>query len=106
MIYALHFARFLSILCASPDTNYQIKNMTRTIIHVDHRKVEIEIRNAPNGRKLVIAIRDAGASEMQKPNPLGAYIRQQWNKTYIYKRCAGWVSISASQMQFLNEITA
>jgi len=43
---------------------------------------------------------------MQKPNPLGAYIRQQWNKTYIYKRCAGWVSISASQMQFLDEITA
>jgi hypothetical protein len=81
--------------------------MKTTIIHVDHRKVEVEIRNAPNGRKLVIAIRDAGASEMwdQKPNPIGAYIRQQWNKTYIYKRCAGWVSLSASQIGFLDEIT-
>jgi hypothetical protein len=77
-----------------------------TIIHVDHRKVEVEIRNAPNGSKLVIAIRDAGASEMQKPNPTGAYIRKQWNKTYIYKRCAGWASISASNMKLLDEIKA
>ena len=79
-----------------------------TIIHVDHRKVEVEIRDATNGGKLVIALRDVGASEMwdQKPNPLGAFIRQQWNKTYVYKRCVAWASINASQVNLLDEITA
>ena len=82
--------------------------MKTAIIHVDHRKVEVEIRDAPKGKKLIIAIRDMGASEMweQKPNPLGAEIRKQWNKTYIYKRCAGWAAIGTPQIQLFQEITA
>jgi len=82
--------------------------MKTQIIHVDHRKVQVEIRDAPKGRKLIIAIRDMGASEMweQKPNPLGAYIRKQWNKTYIYKKCAAWAALTASQIALLDEITA
>ena len=82
--------------------------MKTAIIHVDHRKVEVEIRDAPKGKKLIIAIRDMGASEMweQKTNPLGAEIRKQWNKTYIYKRCAAWFAISESQMHLIESITA
>ena len=86
-----------------------MNTITKTqILHIDHRKVEVEIRNAKNGRKLVIAIRDAGESEMwkQKQNPLGAYIRQQWNKTFINKQSAACVSLGASQLAMLNEITA
>ena len=77
-----------------------------TIIHVDHRKVEVEIRDGAKGRKLIIAKRDMGASEILEPNAIGAYIRKQWNKTYVYKRCAGWASIHESQMHLIDAITA
>lgn len=98
-----------SCAAAGQQRTHKIMTATKTrIIHIDHRKVEVEIRNAPKGQMLIIAIRDMGGSEMwhQKPNPTGAYIRKQWNKTYIYKKCAAWVSMSESQMHLLDEITA
>jgi hypothetical protein len=78
------------------------------ILHIDHRKVEVEMRDTANGGKLIIARRDVGASEMweSKKNPLGAFIRQQWNKTFIYKKCAAWAALTPAQVSMVAEITA